>query len=70
MDVPANAHALEYGVMLQDLGTVWADSFALSITDEPITAKPLPDAPDTLTFDNLRPRADEERVPRRRKGTP
>jgi hypothetical protein len=42
VEIPAGAHLIDLGVMLEDAGTVWADALTLSVTEDPVTAKPPP----------------------------
>jgi hypothetical protein len=53
VEIPANAVLLEFGIMLQDKGTIWADEFMVEITNDPITKKPVEIKPDAITFDNI-----------------
>ncbi len=53
VEIPANAVLLEFGIMLQDKGTMWADDFVVEVTNDPITKKPVEVKPDAITFDNI-----------------
>jgi hypothetical protein len=61
VEIPANAVLLEFGIMLQDKGTIWADEFAVELTNDPITKKPFQAKPDAITFDSInKDRSDDE----------
>jgi hypothetical protein len=61
VEIPANAVLLEFGIMLQDNGTMWADDFTLELTTDPITKKPEEVKPDAITFDSIyKNRSDDE----------
>jgi hypothetical protein len=53
VEIPTNAVTLEFGIMLQDAGAIWADEFALAVTTDPITLKSTDLKPDDITFDSV-----------------
>jgi hypothetical protein len=53
VQIPANAVLLEFGIMLQDKGAIWADEFVVEITTDPVTKKPVEVKPDAITFDSI-----------------
>jgi hypothetical protein len=70
VEIPAGAVEFEFGMMLDNFGTLWGDDFAIEVTTDAITNKPIEQTPDALTFENVKPQTQDERRPRRKLQTP
>ncbi len=70
VEIPTHAVLLEFGIMLQDGGTIWADEFLVELTTDPVTKKPLVVNPDAITFDSIYKNQAEEEERRRGKSLP
>ena len=64
VEIPPGAVLLEFGIMLQDKGAMWADEFVVEVTTDPITRKPPVVKPDAITFDSIYKNPPEEDVRR------
>ncbi len=69
VEIPAGARWLEFGVMLQDLGILWADEFEVSETTEAVSAAPLKPIGPTFDFQPV-PNETDDRRPKTRRVQP
>ena len=70
VEIPPNAMILEFGIMLQDGGAIWADDFLVELTTDPVTKIPPVIKPDAITFDSIYKNGAEEEERRRGKSLP